>query len=163
MTNAEKIGNRLMTDHAVEHAQFIIERTFDAPPDAVFAAWADPAVKRRWFVESEGFSTDLYELDFREGGDEMWVGAAPGATKVSNETRYFDIVEPARIVFAYAMIVNGRRISASLATVALAPQGAGTLMIFTEQAAFFEGADGPEIRKGGWGAIFDALERELAG
>jgi uncharacterized protein YndB with AHSA1/START domain len=34
---------------SVEHATFVIERRYDASPARVFAAWADPAAKRRWF------------------------------------------------------------------------------------------------------------------
>lgn len=145
-----------------QHATFVIERTFDAAPADVFAAWKDPAAKRRWFAEGESLSTGVYEIDFREGGEERLIGDASNGMKIENNTRYFDIIADKRIVFAYAMIVNGARISASLSTVALAPKGAGTLMTYTEQAAFFDGADGPDIRKGGWSALFDSLERELA-
>ena len=32
-----------MTERSVTHATFVIERTYDATPARVFAAWADPA------------------------------------------------------------------------------------------------------------------------
>jgi uncharacterized protein YndB with AHSA1/START domain len=59
------------------------------------------------------------------------------------------------------MAAAGRRFSASLATVELLPEGAGTRLAFTEQAAFFEGADGPALREQGWKALLDALGAEL--
>jgi uncharacterized protein YndB with AHSA1/START domain len=31
-----------MTPRSTEHATFTIERTYDAAPERVFAAWADP-------------------------------------------------------------------------------------------------------------------------
>jgi uncharacterized protein YndB with AHSA1/START domain len=38
------------TGRSIQHATFAIERTFEATPAQVFAAWADPAAKARWFV-----------------------------------------------------------------------------------------------------------------
>jgi uncharacterized protein YndB with AHSA1/START domain len=37
-----------MSDRTVTHATFTMERNYQAPPDRVFAAWADPEVKVRW-------------------------------------------------------------------------------------------------------------------
>ncbi len=39
-----------MTERSVTHATFVVERLYDASPARVFAAWADPAAKRRWFT-----------------------------------------------------------------------------------------------------------------
>jgi uncharacterized protein YndB with AHSA1/START domain len=39
-----------MTNRSVTHATFVIERTYEATPARVFAAWADPKAKARWFV-----------------------------------------------------------------------------------------------------------------
>ena len=47
----------------VLHSTFSLERTYPVPPERVFAAWADPAAKKRWFV-----SKGEHELDFRAGG-----------------------------------------------------------------------------------------------
>lgn len=150
------------------HSTFVIERHYPVAPEKVFAAFADPVKKRRWFVESEGFAVDEFEMDFRVGGDEhssfRFQGDGPLAegTPISNDTRYHDIVPNQRIVLAYTMTVGGKRISASLATFELLPSQNGTDLIFTEQAAFFEGADGAEIRQGGWRELFDRLAKELA-
>ena len=56
-----------------------------------------------------------------------------------------------------------RRDSASLATIELAPDGAGTRLIYTEQGAFF-GEDGGAhipLREHGCGEMLDNLAREL--
>jgi dihydrofolate reductase len=42
-----------MPERFVIHDTFVIERTYPASPARVFAAWADPAVKSRWFVGLE--------------------------------------------------------------------------------------------------------------
>ena len=43
-----------------------------------------------------------------------------------------------RIVYAYAMEIDGTPISVSLATVEFQPAGAGTRLIITEQGAFLD-------------------------
>lgn len=153
----------------VVHSTFRIERTYPASPSRVFGAFADPATKRRWLVEGEGWDVQEFTLDFRVGGREQsrfrFKGAPPPAppagTAMGNDTTYQDIVSDERIVFAYTMTVGDRRISASLATVEIAPDGDGTRLTFTEQGAFFEGADGPEMREQGWRALLEALGKEL--
>jgi len=56
-----------MTDHSVTHATFSLERSYPLPPARVFAAWADPAAKARWFAGPDSG----HELDFRVGGREV--------------------------------------------------------------------------------------------
>ena len=38
-----------MTQRSAVHATFVIDRTYDAAPERVFRAFADPVAKRRWF------------------------------------------------------------------------------------------------------------------
>jgi uncharacterized protein YndB with AHSA1/START domain len=74
-----------------------------------------------------------------------------------NEGSYQDIVPNRRIVTASTMTLGERRISASLVTVELLPSEDGTELILTHQAAFFEGADGPQMREAGWRQLLDRL------
>jgi uncharacterized protein YndB with AHSA1/START domain len=39
-----------MTDQHVLHATFTLEPSYPATPARVFAAWAEPAAKARWFT-----------------------------------------------------------------------------------------------------------------
>jgi uncharacterized protein YndB with AHSA1/START domain len=147
------------------HNTFVLERTFPVAPERVFAAFADPAVKQRWFTGGAG--TQHYELDFREGGKECAKTRLPEGTPVAgllctNNTIYLNIVPSKRIVFTTTMHIEANCISASLATIELIPTAAGTDLIFTHQAAFFEGADGPAMREAGWKSLFDRLTSELA-
>jgi uncharacterized protein YndB with AHSA1/START domain len=143
--------------HSVEHATFVIERTYDAAPARVFAAWADPAVKRRWFGDFEKSADEALELDFRVGGRETNRGGPPGGPVYVYEARYHDIVPNERIAYAYTMDMDGARISVSVTTVEFAPAGAGTRLVFTEQGAFFDGKDKPAFREGGTNELLDAL------
>ncbi len=158
-----------MTTSAV-HSTFVIERTYAAAPARVFAAFANEATKRRWFAEGIGSTVDEFTGDFRVGGREKsrfrFTGGVPGAppegTQMGNDTTYLDIVHDERIVFAYTMMAGERRMSASLATVELAPSGGGTRLTFTEQAAFFDRSDGPQLRKEGWGSLLENLAAEVS-
>ena len=150
-----------MTERSVTHATIVVERTYDAAPARVFAAWADPAVKARWFAGPEDWESGGYELDFRVGGREISRGGPPGGPVFTYEAIYQDIVPDQRFVSTYAMYQDETRISVSLATVELEPAGAGTRLVLTEQGAFLDGLDTPASREQGTGALFDALEAEL--
>jgi uncharacterized protein YndB with AHSA1/START domain len=95
-----------MTERSVAHATFTIERTYDAPPARVFKAFADPAIKRRWFAEGEGWQVEEFKVDFRVGGAETSRFRFRGGELVRNDTVYQDIVPDRRIIIAYTMTVG---------------------------------------------------------
>ena len=150
-----------MTERSVTHATIVIERTYDASPARVFAAWADPRAKARWFAGPEEWESGAYELDFQVGGRERASGGPPGGPVHTYEAHYHDIVPNERIIIAYDMHLDGTRISVSLATVEFKPAGAGTRLIFTEQGAFLDGFDDPALREQGTRELLDALDQEL--
>jgi uncharacterized protein YndB with AHSA1/START domain len=150
-----------MNKRSVTHATFVIERTYDASPARVFAAWADPVAKARWFAGPDEWGTAEFELDFRVGGREISRGGPPGGPVYAFDARYQDIVSNERIIYTYDMHLDEKRISVSLATVEFKPAGAGTRLIFTEQGAFLDGYDNPAQREHGTGELLDALGAEL--
>jgi uncharacterized protein YndB with AHSA1/START domain len=132
----------------------------------VFAAFADAAKKRRWFAESESHEIEEFEMDFRVGGLEraryrFKEGTPFNGVALANEGSYQDIVPNGRVVTASTMTLGCKRISASLVTIELLPTDQGTDLICTHQGAFFEGADGPQMREDGWRKLFDRLAAEL--
>src|SRR5258708_36007270 len=150
-----------MKERSVTHATFTIERNYPKPPQRVFAAFSDPAKKRRWFAEGEEFQVEKFEMDFRVGDTERSSFLVKGMECVNN-TVYLDIVPDRRIVLAYTMTLAGKRFSSSQATFELVPAEKGTDLVFTEQGAFFEGADGPQMRQEGWTKLLESLAREVA-
>ena len=155
-------------EQAVVHSTYSIERSYPATPERMFAAFSDPVKKQRWFA-AKGASSDVesFHMDFRVGGIEKTVrrfkpGSPFPGVALTNDTTYQDIVTNRRIVLAYAMSLGEKRISASLATFELLQAEGGTKLVFTDQVAFFEGADGPDMRKEGWTKILESLGAELA-
>lgn len=146
------------------HSTFQLDRSFKATPERVFAAWADPASKRRWNYTSKSHELLHHELDFRvDGGERSAMKLGPGLP-VSGMTLTLnsvieDIVPNQRMVWAYRMAMDGRTFSTSLVTVELVKTDAGTDLFLTHQGAYFEGADGPEMRKDGWRDLLERLEQ----
>jgi uncharacterized protein YndB with AHSA1/START domain len=143
---------------SVEHATLVIEREYPVPPARVFEAFADPALKQRWF----GTSGWKWEMDFRVGGREHTSGEFENGTAITFDAVYYDIVPGKRIVYAYEMHSDGRRISVSLATFEFEAHDGGTSLRFTEQGAFLDGLDEPATREGGTVSLLDKLGEVLA-
>ncbi len=150
----------------VLHDSFTLHRSFPHSRERVFAALADPALKQRWYADTT-METEASQMDFRVGGIErqryvLREGSPFPGVVLENEGRFEDIVENERVVVSTSMQFGGRRISTSLLTFELDDSDGGCALRFTHQAVFYEGADGPEMRRGGWEAMLDALARSLA-
>lgn len=150
-----------MTDRSVTHATIALEHLYAAAPARVFGAWADPAIKTRWFTGALDPAAAPMRMDFRVGGTEQAVTSVDGGPVVVYEGVFRDIVPGERIVVANWIDVDGERVSVSQFTAEFRAEGNGTLLIVTEQGAYLDGRDSPDSRAVGIRAQLDALAAEL--
>lgn len=145
-----------------KHSTFTLERVYDAPAERVFACWASPEIKPRWFGCAKNIRNEGYSLDFRVGGRETNRAFMEGQTFSHDyEATYHVIVPNERIVYSYTMDKNARRMSVSLTTVEFTPVGSGTRMTFTEQGVFLDDEGWIDTRESGSAGLLDAIQREL--
>lgn len=145
----------------VTHASFTIERSYPVPPAMVFQAFRDPAAKRRWLIEGEGFTIESYEPGFGIGAFERSRFRFQGGPIITNDTVFLDMQEGARLTYAYSMTFDGQPMSSSLVTVLFEAAAKGTRLIVTEQGAYLPGFDDVAGRERGTRELLDALARDL--
>lgn len=156
-----------MSDQPVTHATFTLERRYLAPPERVFAAFSDEAVKARWYADGRDITVEQFDMDFRIGGRDiarfrMGDNSPFPGTPLAYHITYQDIVPNRRVVYAYTLTFGDKIVSASLVTFELSAAGSGTELHFTEQGAYWQGADGPQMRQHGWGVLLDKLGAAMA-
>src|SRR4029079_6735273 len=91
-------GARLVTDTKTLR----IERTYDAPADAVFDAWTSEEVLRRWWHAEVGWETSSAEVDLRVGGAVRVVMRDPAKdAEYGGGGVYTEIDPPHRLAFTW--------------------------------------------------------------
>lgn len=107
--------------------ELVIRRLFDAPPELVFACWADATHLARWGGAPEGFTVTIERQDIRVGGGFKIGMRSPDGNTFWLQGRYREITEPVRIAFTHAWLgEDGHPAPETLVTIELRPHGKGT-------------------------------------
>ena len=150
------------------HDTFVLDKSYAKALPRVFAAFADPALKEAWYAHSPAHDKLSYALDFRPDGEERLSARMREGTPIAGKElcwtgRYIEIAENQRIVFSQTLDMDGIRLSGAIVTLEFAGlANDGTTLTLTHQAVYFDGADGPEMRRMGWQFLLDAAEAVVA-
>jgi uncharacterized protein YndB with AHSA1/START domain len=148
-----------MTPTTTLHATLVFEHEIPAPVGEVFAAFADPSARAEWGAPSDTAVVIYDQADFCEGGQDCFRCGATSDPNIYGTTRYLEIVPNRRVVSSETIVVNGKRLCASLNTLELTPDGERTKLKSTTQLASFIGEDMIKGHQTGTSASLDNLVR----
>lgn len=154
------------TSEGTIHSTFVIERSYGQAVERVFAAFTEPAQKRRWYAEGD-HDIKEFQMDFRVGGHDRFSyrfreGHPIAGSEIVNDGTYQEIAPGKRIVMTSKMSLNGKAIVVMLATIEFERSGTGTNLVFTHQGTFIEWPAGVQMIEAGWRGLFERLEKYLA-
>ena len=136
--------------------KLIIRRSYNAPIDVVWEAWANPARAKEWWGP-RGFTAPIVELDERPGGKWRAKMVGPDGAALWQHGVYREIVPKKRIV--YTFIWDQEPNHEMLVTVDFSPNANKTEISF-QQTGFNSDAE-REGHNGGWNESFDRLGEYL--
>ena len=141
-----------------ERPSLVIERTYDAPAEAVWQAWTDPQALTKWFGPEETQSVLEVEVDVRVGGRYHIAFVTDDGERHDVGGVYREVQFPRLLSFTWAWRSTPER--ESLVTVLIEPDGDGSLLTLIHEQFFDEAAR--DRHQFGWNGSLDKLETYLA-
>lgn len=135
-----------------------LKRRLKASPEAVYAAWTDPAKIVKWFGPDTG-PVEHAELDVRVGGRYSIGFRTEDGEQHHVSGVYREVVPNERLSFTWAWRTMPER--ESLVTILIAPDGPGSLLTLIHEKFFDEPAR--NRHREGWSGCLDKLARFLDG
>jgi len=138
-----------------------LERTYPAAPEAVFDAWTNPEVLRRWWRAQPSWTVPEVEVDLRVGGAYRLAMADPASGERHVLVgEYREIRRPERLVYTWCWEGNGPSAGhESLVTVEFRATGAGTTVVIDHAALLDETSRAAHAH--GWNGVLDSLGRDV--
>jgi uncharacterized protein YndB with AHSA1/START domain len=134
-----------------------MERTFQAPAQAVFDAWTSEEVLRRWWHTEFASEAVEAEVDLRVGGGVRVVMRDPDKdVEYGGGGSYTEIEPPTRLAFTWIWDGDTRR---TLIELDFEETDGATTVSFVHSALWDEEA--VREHEDGWRQLFDSLERTL--
>jgi uncharacterized protein YndB with AHSA1/START domain len=138
-----------------------LERTFDAPAQAVFDAWTSPEVLRRWWPAGPDWDTPVAEVDVRVGGKLRLVMRRPDGQEFGGSGEYLEIRRPERLVFTWRWDGNAGHKGSQVVEVDFTEGSKGTTTVVLRNTGLRD-EESRRSHEDGWQASFDNLDRVLA-
>jgi uncharacterized protein YndB with AHSA1/START domain len=134
-----------------------LERTFDAPAEAVFDAWTNPEVLKRWWAADSSWRTAAAEVDLRVGGSyrlSMEESDADSLHTVCGE--YREVRRPERLVYSWAWEeADGHLGHASTVTVDFIGEGQSTTVVLEHTG--LASVESRDSHRSGWEGCLSSL------
>jgi uncharacterized protein YndB with AHSA1/START domain len=142
-----------MTDGSVLR----MERTYDAPAQAVFDAWTSEEVMRRWWHAGHDWETPVAQVDLRVGGHIRVVMRNPHEDiEYGGGGEYTEVDPPRRLAFTWTW--DGDT-TGQLIELDFEESAGATTVHFTHRGLRDE--ESRLSHEDGWGTAFDNLARAL--
>ncbi|MGD9979484.1 MAG: SRPBCC domain-containing protein [Hyphomonadaceae bacterium] len=138
-----------------------VRRSYQAAPDLIFAAFADPALVRLWLKPGPDVSLDVLIYEFRPGGRYRFAYRTPGFP-LMHVNGVFDVIDaPSRIVFGWNIEPPDEHAGIrSEVRVAITPVDSGSEVFI--QHVNLSRPDAPRRHAEGWLGALGGLELLLA-
>jgi uncharacterized protein YndB with AHSA1/START domain len=127
-----------MTTAPIHHATIVLEHRYNAPPNRVYAEFANPVVRAKWSAASD--DELIYdESAFKIGGRDVFRCGPRGDLKFQGETIYHFIAPDSCVISTETLQAGGQNLAVSLNTMELQEIPEGTNLKLTVQIASFVG------------------------
>ncbi len=136
-----------------------IIQTFNAPREAVFAAWTEPTELIKWWGP-KGMHVPECRLDLKEDGSWRTVMRSNEGNEHIVSGVYKEISPPHRLSFTWAWETDGERGHETLVTIDFVEEGTTTKMIFSQ--AFFAEVEQRNMHIVGWASSFGCLTEAIS-
>ncbi|UCE89074.1 MAG: SRPBCC domain-containing protein [Pseudomonadota bacterium] len=148
-------------------ASLEIRRTFDAPPERVFAAWTTVEALEKWMGPVDDMVTRVEAYELRVGGkyrfrlitrnDDDTTG--PAGTEHVVEGTFVEIRPHQRLAFTWAWVENGMDIGETLVTLDFTARGKQTELVLLHEKLPTDEAH--EAHREGWEGCLHCLGKYL--
>ena len=149
-----------MTDTDVDSGTVRLERTYDAPAEAVFDAWTNPEVLQRWWKAHPDYEAVRAEVDLRVGGGYRFAMHDPqaGEDHVVVGT-YREVARPQRLVYSWTWEGTGPYAGhESEVAVTFQEDAPGRTTVVIEHAGLLDDTSRRNHARG-WTGVLDSFAR----
>ncbi|WP_380053666.1 SRPBCC domain-containing protein [Falsihalocynthiibacter sp. SS001] len=133
-----------------------VDRTINATPEAVFNAWLNPDMLRKFMLPGDNMSVPSASSDAKEGG-RFEVVMKVGDQEIPHAGTYKEISPHERLVFTWESPVS---VEDSTVTLTFEPVETGTHVTLTHVR--FMDEEKRSNHEGGWARILSSMDSALA-